>query len=64
MRLTLGQLSYASGCALAVLVILVGLHNLILVAGNPVGPGLLYALAAVAAWLTGRAIRFMLLPPA
>jgi hypothetical protein len=63
MRMALGQFSYASGCALAILVIVAGLHNLMPVVGNPIGPALLYALVAIAAWLTGRAIRFVLLPP-
>ncbi len=62
LRATLGQLSYAGGCAFAVIVVAIGLHTLLLSVGNPVGPALLFGLAAIAAWLTGRAMRFMLLP--
>ena len=61
-RALFGQFSYAAGCALAVAVIVAGLHDLALSAANPVGPALLFALAATAAWLTGRAMRFLLLP--
>jgi len=61
-RVVLGQLSYAAGSALAVVVIAAGLYDLAFSSSNPVGPALLVLLAATAIWLTGRATRFLLLP--